>query len=44
MARSNRTVKFQVPTQGWNARDGLDAMAELDAVVMDNIYPAEGFL
>lgn len=43
--KSNRrpivsTVKsIAAPIGGWNARDGLAAMPELDAVKMDNMFP-----
>lgn len=35
----NQTYTLVPPVGGWNTRDPLDAMAETDAIVMDNVFP-----
>lgn len=44
MARAKRAVSQPVslpaPTGGWNARDSLAAMSPLDAVILNNWFPA----
>ena len=36
----SRTASIQAPTGGLNARDGIDAMKETDAVIMTNWFPS----
>lgn len=35
----SRSDSLPSPTGGWNARDSLDAMSPMDAVILDNFYP-----
>lgn len=37
-----RIHSVPAPVGGWNARDSVDAMAQLDAVVLDNWFPTTG--
>lgn len=39
--RVSRSYTVPSPYGGWNARDNIAAMAETDAVILDNWYPSE---